>query len=109
VNVAAQRDDPASMFSFYRTLIRERRDSEALRSGSYRTLPSPRGTFAFVREAGSDRRLIATNLGDRPARLRLPAEFAGAVVQLSTDSERPAGDSAGTVELAPDEGVLLRT
>ena len=108
VNVAAQRDDPASTFSFYRTLIRERRGSAALRHGSYRTLPSPPDVFAFVREAGDDRRLIALNLGDRPARLQVPSEFAGAVVAVSTDPARRDGGAAGTLVLAPDEGVLLR-
>jgi alpha-glucosidase len=108
VNVARQRDDPASTFSFYRSLIRERRGSEALRCGSYRTLPSPREVFAYLREAGDERRLIALNMGDRPARLRLPGEFASAVVALSTDPARPVGDPAATLDLAPDEGVLLR-
>src|SRR5206468_9024922 len=61
VNVAAQRDDPSSMFSFYRRLIRLRRGSPALRSGSYRTVASRSGIFAYVREADGDRYDVGLN------------------------------------------------
>jgi alpha-glucosidase len=52
VNVAVERDDPTSMLSLYRRLIRYRKDSAALRLGSYRSLPdAPAGLYAYLREA----------------------------------------------------------
>jgi alpha-glucosidase len=105
-NVAAQRDDPASLFSLYRRLGWLRKSSPALRRGSYRTVPSPRGVFAFAREAQGERVLVALNFtsaahavshGTGPAR-----------VLLSTRHARD-GDQVdlARVELSPDEGVVL--
>jgi len=64
-NVADQRRDPASLLSWYRRLIRTRKGSEALRTGSLTLLtPSNKSApvLAFVREAGGERVLVAHNL-----------------------------------------------
>jgi len=105
VNVAAQRDDPSSMFSFYRRVIQLRRGSPALRAGSYRTHPAPGGVFAYVRESEGERLLIALNFVDRPRRVSLPVDVA---VVLSTSGERAAGNLRSTFELGPDEGIVAR-
>ena len=105
VNVAAQRDDPSSMFSFYRRLIQLRRGSSALRAGSYRTHPAPRGVFAYVREGDGERVMIALNFLDRPRRISAPGN--GAVV-LSTSGERVEETLRGQFDLAPDEGIVAR-
>ena len=103
VNVAAQRDDPGSLLSFYRRLIALRRRSPALRLGSYRSLPSPRGVFAFAREAEGERAYVALNFTSREQAVDLPkAELA-----LSTDAERSSLDG-GRVVLRPDEGLIAR-
>jgi alpha-amylase len=64
-NVAAQTNDPASLLSWYRRLIRARKGSAALRTGSL-TLLSPSNksapVLAFVREAAGERVLVAHNL-----------------------------------------------
>src|SRR5207249_7095226 len=60
-NVAAQRDDPASLFSLYRRLNWLRKSSPALRRGSYRTVAAPRGVFAYAREAEGEQILVALN------------------------------------------------
>src|SRR5207247_2361853 len=59
--VAAQRDDPASLFSLYRRLNWLRKSSPALRRGSYRTVAAPRGVFAYAREAEGEQILVALN------------------------------------------------
>src|SRR3989442_10290376 len=105
VNVAAQRDDPSSMFSFYRRVIRLRRGSRALRAGSYRTLPAPRGVFAYVREADGERMMIALNFLDRPSRVGAPGN---ASVLLSTSGERAEEKVRSSFELGPDEGLVAR-
>jgi alpha-glucosidase len=105
VNVASQRDDPSSMFSFYRRLIRLRRGSSALRAGSYRTFPAPRGVFAYVREAERKRLLIALNFLDKSQRIALPET---AAVVLSTSGERAEENLRSSFELGPDEGLVAR-
>jgi len=105
VNVAAQRDDPSSMFSFYRRVIQLRRASPALRAGSYRTHPAPGGVFAYLREGEGERLLIALNFLDRPSRVSVPEN---AAVVLSTSGERVEEKLRGQFDLAADEGIVAR-
>jgi alpha-glucosidase len=105
-NVAAQRDDPASLLSLYRRLIWLRKSSPALRRGSYRTLPAPRGVFAFAREADGERVCVALNFTKATHRV----SFGGGQgrVLLSTERAREAEAVAlQGVALAPDEGLVL--
>jgi alpha-glucosidase len=105
-NVAAQRDDPASLFSLYRRLTWLRKGSPALRRGSYRTLRAPRGVFAFAREAEGERVLVALNFTKDTQVVALGS--GDAKVALSTDHARDAEPIAlARVELRPDEGVVL--
>jgi alpha-glucosidase len=105
VNVAAQVDDPASLFSFYRRVIWLRHGSPALRAGSYRSLRAPRGVFAYVREADGERLMVALNFLDRPARVSI-AENADIV--LSTSDGRTGDRLQGAVEVGPNEGLIAR-
>jgi alpha-glucosidase len=105
VNVEAQRGDPSSMLTLYRRLIAERRSSPALRRGSYRSLPSPKSVFAYLREADGERRFVALNFSSRPARLAIPG--GGGRLMLSTDPARKAAAVADVIELGPDEGLLV--
>ena len=65
-NVQAELGDPGSLLSWYRKLIRLRRDSAALRTGTLTLLsPADRRTplLAFAREAEGERLLVVHNLG----------------------------------------------
>jgi alpha-glucosidase len=110
VNVEAQRRDPGSMFSLYRKLIRERRGSAALRRGAYRSLPAPKDVFAYVRELDGERRVVVLNFSERSVRVPL-ARLLGAAdvarLTLSTDADRRAERLGKTLQLSPDEGVLV--
>jgi alpha-glucosidase len=105
-NVAAQRDDPTSLFSFYRRLIWLRKSSAPLRRGSYRTMPAPRGVFAYAREADGERALVALNFTSAPASASL-GEGRGRIL-ISTDRSRDSEDVDLTrVRLLPDEGIVV--
>jgi len=105
-NVAAQRDDPASIFSLYRRLGWLRKASPALRRGSYRTIAAPRGVFAFSREAEGERALVALNFTKSAQMVTLGS--GDATVALSTDHARDGEPLAlAHVELRPDEGVVV--
>ena len=104
VNVSAQRDDPRSLFSFYRTLIRLRRSSPALRRGTYRGLPSAPGVYAYERVAEGERLVVVLNFTERDHRVDLLVP--GATLVVSTDPDRTSAD-ARTV-LRGNEGVVVR-
>ncbi|MDP9044500.1 MAG: alpha-amylase family glycosyl hydrolase [Pseudomonadota bacterium] len=72
--------DPASLRSFYRRLLLWRREQPALRSGRLTLLPADDAVLAFVRGDADGSWLCAFNLGSEPARYRLPAEWAHAVL-----------------------------
>jgi alpha-glucosidase len=109
VNVATQRSDSRSIFSLYRRLTWFRRRSPALRRGSYRALRTRGDVFAFLREADDETLLVALNFSDLESRIISRALPAGAVLELSTKHERPAGPlSLRPLELAPNEGVIVR-
>jgi alpha-glucosidase len=105
VNVAAQRDDPRSLFSFYRRLLAVRRASDALRVGRYRALPSPGGTYVFAREAENERLYVALNFTSRERGVSLPERTE---LLLSTDDQRSVWPVGAGVVLGPDEGVIAR-
>ena len=92
VNVEAQRADPSSMLAFYRDVIRLRRSTPALRSGSYATVEAmPADVFAYVREAAGERWFVALNFGRSSVAVVPPGEGA---TRISTDPARPLGERA---------------
>jgi alpha-glucosidase len=110
VNVAAQRDDPASMLSLFRRLIRYRKGSPALRGGDYRSLTdTPGGCYAYLRTAGDERLLVALNFTGQPLEYRVEGPARGRL-ELATDPARSPGDPVDLhpLRLAPDEGLVVR-
>lgn len=85
-NVAAQAMDRGSLLSWYRRLIRARKESAALRAGSLALLtPTNRSApvLAFVRESGGERVLVAHNLSGQEAEagpFDLPGSTATAIL-----------------------------
>jgi len=68
VSVEAQRADPESLWSTYRTLLAVRRGLPALTRGTTSLLrPEAPQLLAFVRQDGAVRVLVVANLGARPA------------------------------------------
>ncbi len=66
-NVAAQANDPASLFSRYRNLIRARKDAPALAKGELTLLSPLTGgspVLAFLRRTATETVLVAHNLSD---------------------------------------------
>lgn len=69
VNVAAQLQDPASLLSHYRALIRLRRENPALQVGSYHPVDcTDAGLLAFLRARGGGAVLVVVNLREGAAR-----------------------------------------
>ena len=67
VNVAAQIDDPSSLLSHYRRLIRLRNEHAALRKGAWQEVAiSDRRVYAFLRYTATETLLVVINLGGDP-------------------------------------------
>jgi alpha-amylase len=67
VNVALQTADPASLLSWYRTLIQLRNNHAALRVGEYIALESSSSqVLAFLRVSQGETLLVCINLGKQP-------------------------------------------
>jgi alpha-glucosidase len=110
VNARRQSDDEGSTLSFYRRLIRLRRDNRALSLGDFELIDVPDEVLAYVREGDGRRFLVALNFAGAP----IVFDAAGSTranagrVMLSTDSARGAERlTLGAVELHADEGLLV--
>ncbi|MGH7812868.1 MAG: alpha-amylase family glycosyl hydrolase [Candidatus Binataceae bacterium] len=104
VNVTAQKDDPNSMFSFYRRLIRVRKENPALTEGEMKWLEgAPDDCLCFHREAPNQRLLVALNFTAEPR--TIPS--AGGKIILSTRVERTGESLRGSLELGPDEAAIV--
>ncbi|HYA35795.1 MAG TPA: alpha-amylase family glycosyl hydrolase, partial [Candidatus Binataceae bacterium] len=103
INVARQMDDPDSMLSFYRRMIRARKESRAFSAGSYRTVAdAPQECLVFIREAEGERVMVALNFADAPRRITTPR---GQVI-IGTDPRR-FGKLSDAIELSPAEGIAI--
>jgi alpha-glucosidase len=107
LNVAAQRDDRASMLTLHRRLLRLRRRAPALVTGSYHPVEADGDVLAYLRTGPGDRWLVALNLGPGPARLALPGPAPAGRVALSTTPDRDGQQVGDVLDLGGDEGVVV--
>jgi maltose alpha-D-glucosyltransferase/alpha-amylase len=92
VNVAAQEANPRSLLWWMRRLFAQRQRIKAFGRGTLRLVPSSNGkVLAFVREAGTERVLVAANLSRhvQHAELDLSAWAGLTPIEISGQSEFP--------------------
>lgn len=108
VNVAAQRDDPASILSLVRRLLAYRKETPALFGGRYYPVDgAPAGCFIFLRQFNEQRCLVALNFTTQEKHLHLGRLSSGRVV-VSTHMDNAGHDiDLGALNLRPDEGVVI--
>lgn len=104
-NVAAQREDRASLLWLYKNLLALRRAEPALHRGDYASLPAPEGVFAYERRDGAARAWVALNFSDA----EVAPELDAAPVRggLRTRPDAPLPDRADRCVLGPWEGAVL--
>jgi alpha-glucosidase len=105
-NVGTERNDPTSMLSLHRALLKLRRKRPALALGNYERVPTVGDCLAFIRRSEKERLLVALNFAKEPLALKLPGEFVNGRVLLSTMMER-GGNASDEIALRPMEGVVL--
>jgi glycosidase len=113
-NVAAETSDPASLLSRYRSLIRARKGSQALRTGTLELLTPGSGSshvLAFLRAAGAERVLVVHNLSDSVATAGPYPLSITRADEVFGDAHigQPVGAAGGwTVSLSPRGSAIWR-
>jgi alpha-amylase len=107
-NVAAQLNDPASLLSFYKTLLALRKSQPALASGSYDAAAVSGSVMSFERRLGGERVLVVINygssvatvaLGNLPAAAALSDAYPGGGADLVADANGQASLDIGALTL----------
>jgi alpha-glucosidase len=102
-NVAAQRQDPGSIFNFTRALLSLRKRSPALSGGDFTPLENaPAGVLAYLRQTHDQSALVAFNFSRQKQSLFLPDQ--DWQVWLGEDAPR-----SGCLLLSPQSAHLLGT
>jgi alpha-glucosidase len=107
INVAVQRDDPASMLTLYRRLIALRLATPALAVGSYTAVEARGDVLAYVRTHAGQRLLVVLNLGTQPHMFKSDRVQLQGQVVLSTHLDRADEAVRGAIPLRGDEGVIV--
>jgi alpha-glucosidase len=110
-NVLTQKEDPDSLYCFYRQLIQLRRQEKALRQGIFLALTyEPRFILAYMRKLEGETILIVMNFGWRQMRFFLGSELNRAHwrVLLSNKSFELTEDHSGQLLLKPEQVVILK-
>jgi alpha-glucosidase len=105
LTVEAQRDDPASVLSLFRSLVGLRKEVPALRVGAYESLPARSNVFSFRRHHPTGSIDVHLNFGEAPREVEIGSQRK---VLLSTTT-RPTGEVEGTtLTLESHEGVIMQ-
>ncbi|MCS6907327.1 MAG: alpha-glucosidase [Anaerolineales bacterium] len=107
INVAAQREDPSSVLSFYRKLIWLRKRSLALRRGAFEPLQKrPRNGWIYLRRTEAQTVLVALNFFALPASLTPDYSLPGRRWRTLMGTHRQPDEEVWlgkTIPLAPHE------
>ncbi len=107
VNVQALSEDPRSILTLYRQLIRMRRTEDAFSIGSYSAAAMTGDLVAYLRTHGERRFLVALNLGASPYALAYAEAGSHAHIVLSTHLDRRDEPVGETINLRPEEGIIV--
>lgn len=106
-NVASEREDGHSILALTRALLQLRRSTSALAVGSYTSIESvPDDCFAYIRQSGEQRLLIALNFSSNEQQLHLP-ELDNGRLLLSTHLDREEAIELASFELRGNEGCII--
>ena len=105
VNVAGQAEDPDSLLTLTRRLVRLRREHAVLHIGDFEPFGhTPDGTYAFRRRSVSGTVTVVLNLTAEPR--IVPGVGAGSVL-IGTDRDRDGEPISADVELRPNEALVI--
>ncbi|MCM2535871.1 alpha-glucosidase [Neobacillus pocheonensis] len=103
VNVADQQDIPDSMLSFYKSLLKLRKEHSALRLGEYEFLRNEDGIVSFVRTDHVEKIWVVLNFNDQPRRLEVRSD-----VKLLLSTKRTSIESENMLTILANEAMILK-
>jgi alpha-glucosidase len=107
VNVAGQAEDPDSILTLTRDLLRLRSEHPVLHRGDFEPFgPTPEGTFAFRRIGDEGRLAVVLNLSAEP---RSVPDGGGGHVLIGTHRDRDGTRAERAVELRPNEALIVES
>jgi alpha-glucosidase len=110
-NVSVQENDPRSMLSLYKRLIRIRQSEASFHTGEYIPVYSDHQMISFVRKAeGAAGFLVVLNLTHRPCFFRQPKDgiaYKGTIA-VATAPELEGLHVGDTIILGGDEGIIVK-
>ncbi len=105
INAESQIHDPESVYSYYKTLIRLRKENKIMVYGTYSILcPSDESIYAYTRTLGEKHLLVICNFTDKD--LSLPEDVAA--LKAATNSMLISNYKDQTETLRPYEAVVYR-
>ncbi|MFG1186034.1 alpha-amylase family glycosyl hydrolase [Xanthobacter aminoxidans] len=108
VNVKRERGEAASLLTLTRALLALRRAHPALSVGLWSPVAAVGDLVAYLRQGEGEGLLVALNLGGNPLSATLPEATGGGRLLLSTFCDR-AGEQVGdTIDLRPNEGIVVQ-
>ncbi len=108
-NVHRQQEDPYSMLTFYKRLIKLRQQEPSLMVGDYVPVYSDTQVIAYIRQLNdAPRFLIVLNLSHRPCFFKPKDSSLKGTVEIATSPEWEGNAVGETISLGGDEGILVR-
>ncbi|MBO0826961.1 MAG: alpha-amylase [Streptosporangiales bacterium] len=101
-NVAAQAGREDSLLELYRRLLHLRGRARALREGTLRLLPTPRGVLGYARRGPAERWTVLANLTGRRARHQLTDRG-----ELAVGTDPDVSVTGRDVRLAPHSAAVI--
>jgi alpha-glucosidase len=109
VNVAVQHQDLTSTLSFYKALLRLRREMPALHGGDFAFVEGvPEDVIAYTRSAGGERALVVVNFEANAHTLDMSSVGRSAELLLSSQFTRLDRVDLAALPVGPHESLLLR-
>lgn len=103
INVEDQVDDPDSMLSFYKSLLKLRKEHSALRLGEYEFLRYEDGMIYFVKKNECEKIFIALNFSEDTKTIEVEAEK----VKLLLSTKRTTVESGKLLTILANEAIIL--
>jgi alpha-glucosidase len=107
-NVLDLKDDATSILNVYLALIRLRRASSELTSGTYEPVAAEDNLLIYRRRSASLAVVVVLNLAGDPVSIAADAVGQDGEILLSTFMDRAGATWSGSLGLRGNEGVLLR-
>jgi alpha-glucosidase len=108
VNVETETNDPVSILSLYRKLLRLRKEHAALALGTYMPVATTGDLLAYIRRNANARFFVALNLGPEPHSLSLAVLGLAGRTVVSTHLDREDEDATSDFALRPHEGIVVQ-